>query len=242
MATTRRQEALSALWSNVDLECGQWWLPQTKSGRGRYVVLNEQAKQLLTAQPSFGTSTWVFPGRDGDKPLHSPRKAFTRILEAAGVDHVRIHDLSHSFASLEVGNGASLYKVQSLLGHSSPQMTQRYAHLADNGLRRASQSVANAINAATTQSDQGGALTYQHWISRVIGASMSEGRRLQRDVFTAHRPLPGCRFICHHPPSERLYTPQLSRLRVADVRKPSRFYAPTEITTAPHAKRLIFVC
>ncbi|MFS2066782.1 tyrosine-type recombinase/integrase [Duganella sp. CT11-72] len=151
---TRRQEALSALWSNVDLESGQWWLPQTKSGRGRYVVLNEQAKQLLAAQPSLGTSPWGFPGRDGDKPLHNPRKAFTRILEAAGVDHVRIHDLRHSFASLAVGNGASLYEVQSLLGHSSPQMTQRYAHLADNGLRRASQSVANAINAATVQGDQ----------------------------------------------------------------------------------------
>jgi integrase len=41
-----------------------------------------------------------------------------------------------------------MLQVQSRLGHSSPQITQRYAHLADNGLRRASQSVASAISAA----------------------------------------------------------------------------------------------
>lgn len=76
-----------------------------------------------------------------------------RILGAAGIDHVRIHDLWHSFASLAVGNGASLYEVQSLLGHSSPQMTQRYAHLADKGLRRASQSVASVISAALATED-----------------------------------------------------------------------------------------
>lgn len=151
---TRRQEALSTLWSDVDLDSGQWWLPKTKSGRGRYVVLNEQAKELLAAQPSRGASPWVFLGRDGDKPLHNPREAFTRILEAAGVEHVRIHDLPHSFASLAVGNGASLSEVQGLLGHSSPQMTQRYAHLADSGLRRASQSVASAISAAVSQNEE----------------------------------------------------------------------------------------
>lgn len=90
----------------------------------------------------------VFPGRDGDKPLNNPRKAFCRVLAAAGVEHLRIHDLRHSFASLAVNSGATLYEVQSLLGHSSAQMTQRYAHLADSGLRRASQAVADAVSDA----------------------------------------------------------------------------------------------
>jgi site-specific recombinase XerD len=43
-----------------------------------------------------------------------------------------LHDLRHTFASIAVQNGASLYEVQKLLGHASSQMTQRYAHLADD--------------------------------------------------------------------------------------------------------------
>jgi len=153
----RREEALQSKWCNVDLATGQWWLPMTKSGRGRYVTLSEDAKALLLAQPSRGSSEWVFPGRDGIKPLNNPRKAFSRVLAVAGVAHLRIHDLRHSFASLAVNSGASLYEVQAMLGHSTPQMTQRYAHLADSGLRRATQAVANVVNAAVRSNTQNNA-------------------------------------------------------------------------------------
>lgn len=50
--------------------------------------------------------------------------------------------------------GATLYEVQHLLGHASPQVTQRYAHMADSGLRRASQAVADVMNAAMRQTDE----------------------------------------------------------------------------------------
>jgi len=71
-----------------------------------------------------------------------------RALTAAGLPHVRIHDLRHGYASLAVNAGATLYEVQHLLGHASPQVTQRYAHMADSGLRRASQAVADVVTAA----------------------------------------------------------------------------------------------
>lgn len=148
---TRREEALQARWEHVDLQTGQLWLPKTKSGRGRYVALSDEAVALLQAQPSLGTSPWVFPGRDGDKPLNNPRKTFRRVLAAAGIAAVRIHDLRHSFASLAVNAGASLYEVQHLLGHSSAQMTQRYAHLADDARRRAAGKVGAVVSAAVRQ-------------------------------------------------------------------------------------------
>lgn len=151
---TRRQEALRAKWSDIDLDSGQWFLPETKSGRGRYVGLSEDAKTLLASQPSRGTSQWVFPGRDPQKPLNNPRKALSRILTAAGVEHIRIHDLRHTNASLAINSGASLFEVQNLLGHSTPQVTQRYAHLTSTGLRKVSETIASVINEAVKQAQQ----------------------------------------------------------------------------------------
>ena len=147
----RREEVLQARWEHVDLEAGQWWLPKTKNGRGRYIALSSEAKALLSDQSSRGTSPWVFPGRFGDKPLNNPRKTFCRVLAAAGVNHLRIHDLRHSFASLAVNAGATLYEVQDLLGHSSAQMTQRYAHLADSGRKRVVGKVGAVVSAAVRQ-------------------------------------------------------------------------------------------
>lgn len=146
----RREEGLRARWEHVDLENGNLFLPRTKSGRGRYVVLNEVAVDLLASQPSRGKSPWVFPGADPTKALVNPVKAFSRIKVSAGIEpSFRIHDLRHSFASMMVNSGASLYSVQQLLGHSSPQMTQRYAHLSDSEQRKASQSVSLAVRRAS---------------------------------------------------------------------------------------------
>jgi integrase len=147
----RREEALQAEWRHIDLERGQWWLAKTKAGKGRWVMLNEAAKALLAGQPSRGPSPWVFPGRDGEKPIVNVRKTLDRRLAAAKLPHVRVHDLRHAFASVAINQGATLYEVQHLLGHASSQVTQRYAHQADRGLRRASQSVANVIGAAMVE-------------------------------------------------------------------------------------------
>ena len=144
----RREEGLQAEWQHVNLKTGLWWLPKTKAGVGRYVMLNAAAIELLTAQPSRGVSTWVFPGRFGDKPICNVRKLMERGLKAAGLEHIRLHDLRHGFASLAINAGASLYEVQHLLGHASPQVTQRYAHLADSGIRRVAESVSAVVCAA----------------------------------------------------------------------------------------------
>lgn len=149
---TRRQEALSARWEHINLDQGQWWLPQTKNGRGRYVTLSDEVKALLMALPSRESGGWVFPSRIEGKAFHNPRKALDRLLKAAGIEHLRIHDLRHSFASLAVNSGATLYEVQDLLGHSTSQMTQRYAHLADSGRMRVVGKVAEMVRTAVVNS------------------------------------------------------------------------------------------
>lgn len=56
--------------------------------------------------------------------------AWLKALEASGIGHCRFHDLRHTTACNLVREGRWLFEVGTLLGHSSPRMTQRYSHLA----------------------------------------------------------------------------------------------------------------
>lgn len=60
---------------------------------------------------------------------------------------VRIHDLRHSFASLLVNSGRTLYEVQHLLGHTQVKTTQRYAHLSQDTLLDAANAATRAVGA-----------------------------------------------------------------------------------------------
>ena len=71
----------------------------------------------------------------------------------AGLTDARVHDLRHTYASLLVGAGMTLPVVGALLGHATPTMTQRYAHLADDPLRAAAERVAAALQAAETPAE-----------------------------------------------------------------------------------------
>jgi site-specific recombinase XerD len=55
--------------------------------------------------------------------------------------NVRVHDIRHSFASILVSAGASLPLIGQMLGHTQVQTTQRYAHLYDDPLRKAAETV-----------------------------------------------------------------------------------------------------
>lgn len=58
-----------------------------------------------------------------------------RLRKKAGLPHLRLHDLRHTYASMLVNAGESLYVVQQCLGHADGRVTQRYAHLAPQTLQ-----------------------------------------------------------------------------------------------------------
>lgn len=153
MTGARRNEALMARWDSIDLDKGQWFLPNTKSGKSRFILLNDGAIELLRQCGRPAGHVYVFPGKNVGEPICNPYKGFKRVLKRAGIRDLRIHDLRHSFASLAINNGATLYEVQHLLGHADSKTSQRYAHMASDNLRKASAQVAAVIAQARPQAE-----------------------------------------------------------------------------------------
>lgn len=122
-----------------------------------YTGLRASELLRLPATPRNSASLTVAAGKSGKPrsvPLIGTLRPYLRALplglsyrqlvgefwvarKAAGLPHVRFHDLRHSCASMLINAGVDLYVVGAILGHSSPATTQRYAHLADKTLRDA---------------------------------------------------------------------------------------------------------
>ncbi len=156
----RKGEILSLQWSQVKLDEGRLFLPVTKNGQSRSVVLNPKAREVLeilaerrAENARTKNSDFLFPSRTGanKKFLNDLRKPFLNVCLAAGIDNLKIHDLRHSFASFAVMSGSSLYEVSKLLGHADAKMSQRYAHLSDDSLQNATDNVSQMIDQASNQ-------------------------------------------------------------------------------------------
>ena len=105
------------------------------SARSKNVIVAIRDKSEALGLPATYNSYLVKNPRTG-KPYNDFQVSFSRARAAVGINDVRIHDLRHTYASLLIQNGVSLYEVQKLLGHSTPNMTQRYAHLNPNSLKQ----------------------------------------------------------------------------------------------------------
>ena len=109
----------------------------SKSKKSRYVPLAPSVKQALMDFPQRSETSYIFVNPKTGKPIVTLKKSFHTALKKAEIEDFRFHDLRHCFASDLVRKGTDLYVVQRLLGHSSPKMTQRYAHLSDDHLKEA---------------------------------------------------------------------------------------------------------
>jgi integrase len=147
----RRSEITQARWEHVNLEQKTMLVPLSKSGKPRTISLNNAAVDLISSLPSRGESQWLFPSPRTGKPCPALYYPWERVRKRAGLTDVRLHDLRHSYASNLVNGGVSLYVVQQLLGHTNPRTTQRYAHLEQDTLAKASEVAAETLKRALGQ-------------------------------------------------------------------------------------------
>lgn len=134
----RKGELLRLKWKDIDFHHNIITLREPKSGQDETIPLNADARKLL--ENSRRTSEFVFPNPRGKQRVCWPR-AVNDLKKKAGLpdDFRPLHGLRHVFASMLASSGkVTMYELQKLLTHKSPVMTQRYAHLRDEALARAS--------------------------------------------------------------------------------------------------------
>jgi integrase len=138
----RLREILHLRWGNVDLERGLLLLSDSKTGK-KAIVLNAPAMTVLASLPHVGA--YVIAGQDAGTEKEKPRadlnKPWRSVAKRAGLAGLRIHDLRHTHASFGASAGLGLPIIGKLLGHARPITTQRYAHLDNDPLRRASDQI-----------------------------------------------------------------------------------------------------
>jgi integrase len=103
-----------------------------KSGRVRAVPMVDQVARALDGlsrrERFTGPDELVFPSPDGDHVDDSAlRRRYYKALDAAGIAHLRFHDLRHTFGTLAV-QVFPLSDVKTYMGHADIATTMIYVH------------------------------------------------------------------------------------------------------------------
>ncbi|MEP5728111.1 MAG: tyrosine-type recombinase/integrase [Sulfitobacter sp.] len=133
----RLGEILNLRWRDLDFQKDLITIPETKGNRPRVLPL-EGGREVVERQPRV--SDYVFTNMAENKfATNDVSKQFGAAMVRMEMDDFKFHDLRHTFASWYVQRGGDLYRLQIILGHKGPTMTQRYAHLRVDDLREVAQ-------------------------------------------------------------------------------------------------------
>jgi integrase len=151
----RRGEILSLRWCDVDMTARVARITNTdeftaKGGEQRIVSLNDAALMVIKRCTRYDNHEFVFSDDEGRRMLKDRiTHAFKKAVRAAGLpEGLHLHSTRHSFASLLVGSGTSLFTVSKLLGHSSAKTSEIYSHLLPQHLHSEVEKISIGIGSA----------------------------------------------------------------------------------------------
>jgi integrase len=141
----RKGELRHLEWSDVDLENRllhirpkETWNPKTDNS-ARTIPLCEPAMEALLmakerAAKKTVISSLVFPGIKGG-PLNDVRESLNGACKRAGIPHIRVHELRHTFGSQMAMAGADPFAIMKAMGHSDIKTTMIYVSLGKSHIR-----------------------------------------------------------------------------------------------------------
>jgi integrase len=175
----RRGELLALRWGDINLDerrvtvrraiervNGRTGFKEPKTSRPRRTISipgfvadrlhrhrTDQAQRLLHDGLGRPTAETLVFERGGEPWVPNTfGTAFMRALRAAGIPHMRLHDLRHSFASMAIQAGVDLKTISTALGHSAIATTADiYAHVTDSLMRDAANRINSAVSSALSE-------------------------------------------------------------------------------------------
>lgn len=144
----RRGSLLSLRWMDCDFKQRCLYI-RTKT-KPQVLPMNSAALQVLGSLPQGASADLVFPELDGQKLSVYTRRVFQKL----GITDASFHTLRHTAASWMVQAGVDLYGVGQMLGHKTPRMTQRYAHLSPGYMAIAAGKLGDAMSGVLPENGQ----------------------------------------------------------------------------------------
>jgi len=138
----RRSNVQAMQWADINFGRAEWHIKETKNGTPQTVALTTEVITILRNRKPSESTTFVFPGDGKSGHLIEPKKGWKRILQRAGIDDLRIHDLRRTLGSWQAKTGASLVTIGKSLNHKNQNTTAIYARLDLDPVRQ-------SLNAAT---------------------------------------------------------------------------------------------
>lgn len=138
----RRGELFKLTWANVNFKTNVITVAAStaKTAKVRHIAMANIVRETLDRLHKAAVKSMhglVFLEPATGNQFKEVRYEWEDLVRRASLTDFRYHDMRHDFASRLIQNGASLYEVAALLGHSDIKMTQRYAHLAPQQLQGA---------------------------------------------------------------------------------------------------------
>ena len=130
----RCSEITDLLVEEVSLDEKKLHLKDSKTGARDVKLADAAVNEIRIAleETKELNSKYVFPGlKNPDLPISNILKPFNWALEKAGLPHMRIHDLRHSFITMGANMGENMNALKDAAGHSRLSTTEHYTHLAD---------------------------------------------------------------------------------------------------------------
>ena len=139
----RRTELTRIKTKNVDLNKNRIFLSETKTKNPRYIYFSNETKKLILSIYNKD-NLYLFKTRDNETiSINYISGSFTKIRNLLKLENFSCHKIRHYYATTLIKNKVRINDVQTLLGHTSLQMTLRYLHSSDDELK--DESLKNSI-------------------------------------------------------------------------------------------------
>ena len=171
----RKSELVALLWTDVNWKDrtlsvskqaykidGKMTVMPPKTGNSvRKIALSEELLDMLRQQrEAFPESEYIFSSPVTREMYHpdSVVNLHKKILKEAGLEHIRFHDLRHTFATLALQNGVDVKTVSAMLGHSSAGFTlATYTHTTTAAQHQAAAIMGNLVSTGIQESTEAAA-------------------------------------------------------------------------------------